>query len=262
MLSTKQLILNLDFEYKEITISKNTEFNFKDRNKAYILLSGKIISYGERDYTQLLKKNDPIGFAESILAKEKVLKYKRLTDIILLEFSAKKIRQAVNESNIAVKALIKYSLARIFKSTNVPRKSHYLFEDEFVHKNWKLLDTKTYNEEAIIFAHGNSAKNMYFIEKGKVKLISKENKLIKVLNAGESFGEIALLRGRKRYNSAISIGHTTLKIIKGIMISKLVINENPLVQLALISLAKKLEIINGIRSIDHHNKLKQEGLII
>ena len=102
---------------------------------------------------------------------------------------------------------------------------------------------------------------MYFIEKGKVKLISKENKLIKILNSGESFGEIALLRGRKRYNSAISVGHTILKIIKEAMISKLINNETPIVQLALISLAKKLEIINGIRSIDHHNKLKKEGLI-
>ena len=103
---------------------------------------------------------------------------------------------------------------------------------------------------------------MYFIEKGKVRLISKENKLIKVLNAGESFGEIALLRGRKRLNSAISKGYTILKIIKGSMISKIVNNENSLVQLSLLSLAKKLEIMNGIRSIDHHNKLQQEGLLI
>ena len=226
------------------------------------MLAGEIISYGERDYTQLLKKNDPIGFAESILSKPKILKYKRLTDTVLLEFNAKAIRDAVNESNIVVKALIKYSLARIFSASKSLRKSHYLFEDEFVYKNWKLLDTKTYNEEAIIFAHGNSAKYMFFIEKGKVKLLSKENKLIKVLNSGESFGEIALLRGRKRNNSAISVGHTILKVIKGSMISKLVNQENSLVQLALISLAKKLEIINGIRSIDHHNKLKKEGLVV
>ena len=103
---------------------------------------------------------------------------------------------------------------------------------------------------------------MFFIEKGKVKLLSEENKLIKVLNSGESFGEIALLRGRKRYNSAISVGHTILKVIKGSMISKLINEENSLVQLAIISLAKKLEIINGIRSIDHYNKLKREGLVV
>ena len=149
-----------------------------------------------------------------------------------------------------------------FSPTKSSNKSHYLFEDKFVYKNWKLLKTKTYNDEAIIFSHGNEAKNMYFIEKGKVKLISKENKHIKVLNDGESFGEIALIRGRKRYNSAISVGHITLKVIKRAMISKLIGNESPLVQLVLISLAKKLEIINGISSIDHHNKLQQEGLLI
>ena len=262
MLSTKQLISELKFKYKEIKIKEEEKFDFDDKSKAYILLSGKIISYGERDYTQLLKKNDPIGFAESILAKNKVLKYKRLTNIILLQFYADKIRQAVDDSNIAIKALIKYSLSRIFTSSNYTRKSHYLFEDKFVYKNWKLLETKTYNEDAIIFSHGNSAKNMYFIEKGKVRLTSKENKLIKILNAGESFGEIALLRGRRRHNSATSVGHTTIKVIRGIMISKLIDNESPLVQLTLISLAKKLEIINGIRSIDHHNKLKREGLLI
>ena len=68
----------------------------------------------EKGITQLLNKNDPIGFAESILTKQKTLKYKRLTDIVLLEFDAKKIRNAINNSDIVIKAIIKYSLARIF----------------------------------------------------------------------------------------------------------------------------------------------------
>ena len=262
MLSTKNLILNLNFQPKEIAVKKEDEFDFNNKNKAYLLISGEIISYGERDYTQLLKKNDPIGFAESILNKQKILKYKRLTDIVLLEFKAKEIRDAVNKSDLAVKAIIKYSLARIFSTSKFSRKSHYLFEEEFVQKNWKLLDTKTYSEEAIIFSHGNPAKNMFFIEKGNVRLVNKENKLIKVLNSGESFGEIALIRGRKRLNSAISLGDTILMVIKSTMISKLIKKENSLVQLSLISLAKKLEILNGIRSIDHYNKLKKEGLVV
>ena len=167
MLSTKTLVLNLENSYSNITIKVEEDFDFNDNSKAYILLDGKVLSYGERDYTQLLKKNDPIGFAEAIVAKKHVLKYRRLTDIKLLEFDAKEIRQMVNESNIVVKALIKYSLARVFISKNSKNKSHYLFEDEFVHKNWKLLETHTYNDEAIIFLHGYNANNMYFIEKGK-----------------------------------------------------------------------------------------------
>ena len=116
MLSTKKLISNLNFQPKEIIIKKEDDFDFCNKSRAYLLVKGEIISYGERDYTQLLNKNDPIGFAESILTKQKTLKYKRLTDIILLEFKAKEIRDAVNKSNIAVKAIIKYSLARIFFS--------------------------------------------------------------------------------------------------------------------------------------------------
>ena len=63
MLSTKNLILNLNIQPKEIIVKKEDDFDFNNKNKAYLLISGEIISYGERDYTQLLKKNDPIGFA-------------------------------------------------------------------------------------------------------------------------------------------------------------------------------------------------------
>ena len=143
-----------------------------------------------------------------------------------MQFNAKEIRDSVNKSNITVKAIITYSLARTFSLSKTNRKSHYLFEDEFVYKNWKLLDTKTYNDEAIIFSHVNSANNMFFIEKRRVRLTNKDNKLIKTLNSGESFDEIALLRGRKRLNTAISQGHSIIKIIKGFMISKIIKNEN------------------------------------
>ena len=54
MLSIKNLILNLNFQPKVINVKKEVNFNFNNKNKAYLLLSGEIISYGERDYTQLL----------------------------------------------------------------------------------------------------------------------------------------------------------------------------------------------------------------
>ena len=49
---------------------------------------------------------------------------------------------------------------------------------------------------------------------------------------------------------------------KILMLSKLITNDNLLAQLALISLAKKLDILNGIRNIDYYNKLKREGWLI
>ena len=56
MLSTKNLILNLNFQPREIKVKKGDNYDFNNKNKAYLLLSGEIISYGERNYTQLLKK--------------------------------------------------------------------------------------------------------------------------------------------------------------------------------------------------------------
>ena len=90
MLSTKNLILNLNFQPREIAVKKEDEFDFNNRKKAYLLLSGEIISYGERDYTQLLKKMILVDL-ESILNKQKILKYKRLTDIVLLNLRLKKL---------------------------------------------------------------------------------------------------------------------------------------------------------------------------
>ena len=46
MLSIKNLIVNLSLQPKEITVKKEDNFDFNDKNKAYLLLSGEIISYG------------------------------------------------------------------------------------------------------------------------------------------------------------------------------------------------------------------------
>ena len=46
MLSTKNLLLNLNFQPREIVVKKEDEFDFNNKNKAYLLLSGEIISYG------------------------------------------------------------------------------------------------------------------------------------------------------------------------------------------------------------------------
>ena len=62
-----------------------------------------------------------------ILAREKSLKYKLFSDIELLSFSGKRIRQEVNNCDVVMKSIIKYSLARIFGDSR--SKGHYLVED-------------------------------------------------------------------------------------------------------------------------------------
>ena len=48
-------------------------------------------------------KHDPVGFSEVILAREKSLKYKLFSDIELLSFSGKRIRQEVNNCDVVIK---------------------------------------------------------------------------------------------------------------------------------------------------------------
>ena len=50
-------------------------------------------------------------------------------------------------------------------------------------------------------------------------------------------------------------------VIDSIMISKL-IKKRILSAVSFNFISKKLEILNGIRSIDHYNKLKKEGLVV
>ena len=89
---------------------------------------------------------------ESILTKQKTLKYKRLTDIVFLKNLMPKKLETARRPDIVIKAIIKYSLARIFFFFEIFSKSHYCLKKNLFLKNWKLLDTKTYNEEAIIFS--------------------------------------------------------------------------------------------------------------
>ena len=48
-------------------------------------------------------KLDYVGFSEVILAREKSLKYELLSDIKLLSFSGKRIRQEVNNCDDVMK---------------------------------------------------------------------------------------------------------------------------------------------------------------
>ena len=65
-------------------------------------------SIGERNLTQILNEGDPIGFAESILAKKNLLRYRRFTDLKLIKIDGPLLRQEVNNSHIVVKSIIKY----------------------------------------------------------------------------------------------------------------------------------------------------------
>ena len=137
MLSISELLKSLHDDYREIKIKEKEHFDFNKEDEAYLIKAGEILSYGDRNLTQLMGKYDPIGFCETILARKKVLRYRRISDLHLLGFNGPKIRKDINDSHVVVKSIIQYSLSRIFE--NSKSKSHQLFEEGFIHQNIKYF---------------------------------------------------------------------------------------------------------------------------
>ena len=70
MLKISQLIKSLPKAYiSELTLSEDSKIDFDCRNACYIIKKGELLSYGKNKFTQLLKANDPIGVAETILGR-------------------------------------------------------------------------------------------------------------------------------------------------------------------------------------------------
>ncbi len=233
--------------YQNITIDKdNTHFNLNDNERCFLIKKGEILTYGENNFTQLLKLNDPINFAECILNKNKYLRYKIIQDTDLISFCGKSIKHKVNSSGALAKTIIKYSINRIFNKEN--SKSTYYFEDEFLNKNIEDLKIINFQRDKYIFRSGLNSDRMYFIEDGVVKLIDKFGNQIATLKKGDCFGESSLLRGNKRNNSAISVKETKLTVIDAKMIEKELKKENYLVQLVIYAVLRKLELMNSMRN--------------
>ena len=198
MINASKILLEIT-DYNLINLSPNDHYNFEKSDNAYLIKKGSILSFGENNFTQLMGELDPVGFSEVILAREKSLKYKLLSDIELLSFSGIRIRQEVNNCDVVMKSIIKYSLARIFR--NSKSKGHYLLEDEFITK----------------------------------------------LGEGETFDESALIIGKLRNNTAIAERDTLLIEINTEILDKRISKETPLVKLTLLSVLRRLELMNKLR---------------
>ena len=114
MLNLSDLIKHVPKEYiSELTLSRDCEIDFDCRNACYIIKNGELLSYGANKFTQLLKTNDPIGVAETILGRPNELKYRRHKKVDLYCLAGDPIRTQINSSGPLTKSIIKYSLRRI-----------------------------------------------------------------------------------------------------------------------------------------------------
>ncbi len=241
-------IINKISGYKTLKIKHLERYEFKKSDNAYLVKTGALLSFGNNNFTQLLGEYDPIGFSEVILAKTKQLKYKILSDLELYSFSGPKIRDEVNNSHVVVKSIIKYSLARIFGNRN--SKGHYLLEDHFVAKYHNIFRKLNFVQGDKIFICNQKPRGAYYIEKGSVAIITNNKRHLADLKAGETFGESALISGKLRNNNAIANCSTSLIEINARTLEEQIDRETPLVKLSLLSVLKRLELMNKLRMTD------------
>jgi len=251
MITFKELLGKFNGADNLVKIGVKDSFDFTGKDQVFLIESGSVLVYGEKDTktgvraTQTFGTHDPIGFAEAIASREVQLEFKPLTDLTLVRFDGAKLRNQVNTANIFSKTIIQYSLGRIFKikrSTN-----NFAFEDDFINKTDKLFSRIKFAQDQIIFSAGSDSKKMFFIEKGSIQIVSKSAKIIANLNGGECFGEAALLNNRTRNYTAIAQKESTLLVIEESIVDRELSKDPPLVRLSVLVLLKRLELMNKMR---------------
>ena len=254
MLKISELIKNVPKEYiSELTVSEDCEIDLDCRNACYIIKSGELLSYGANKFTQLLKTNDPIGVAETILGRSNELKYRRFKKVDLYSLAGDPVRSQINSAGPLAKSIIKYSLRRIFQVSD-DDKAPLLFEEKFLLKNEKDTKLRKFEEGTWIFRSGFSNNRMYFLEKGSVQLFTKNNRELATLTMGTCFGESTLIRGKKHNNSAFALENCLIRTIDEEIIEKNLKSETPLVQLVLYLVLRRTEFMNSLRMADDFSR--------
>ena len=248
MYDIKSLIQEITETTAVISIDKDDDFDFNKKDEAFIIESGKLLAYGEKNLTQTFDLYDPIGFAEAIAARPNNLKFRKISNLKLRKFDGANIRQQANASEVVSKSIIKYSLSRIFDMKSSRR--NILFEEEYIDKNLKFLNRQVFEENCLLFRFHDKGDSMYFIEKGSVKLLTENKKVLAKLNSGECFGEAALISNKRRNCSAITEQKSTFLVIDRITLKKELERDPPLVRITIIALLKRLELMNKLRRAD------------
>jgi len=73
-----------------------------------------------------------------------------------------------------------------------------------------------------IFKFGDSARNMYFISKGKLEVLNQAEQIIDALHDGEFFGEMALLAKRRRMGTVRATDYCDLYLLDAAMFDHII----------------------------------------
>ncbi len=125
-----------------------------------------------------------------------------------------------------------------------------------------LGNSVTFLAGSYIFREGDKGNCAYILEKGKVLItISKEgeNVPVAILTSGELFGEMAIIDGLPRSASAFALEDCELAVISESLLSERVSTAEPIVQLLISLLIKRLRSVNmkfkGDGSLEDRNQV-------
>jgi hypothetical protein len=241
----------VDNESTLLAVKFGKNFDFNQKEYAYLIESGSVLATGEKGSkvgllpTHTLEGYDPIGFAEAIVARPTGLRFKQKADVVLRQFNSSDLRRAVAGANVFSQTIIKYSIGRILGQAR--RSATFSFEDEFINKNYKLLTRRVVEQGEAVITIGSASTAMFFIETGAVRVVSQGKKLLASLEDGECFGESALFDAKPRSAGVIASKKTTLLVINREQVQVEINKESSMVRLIVLLLIKRLEVMNILR---------------
>ena len=106
-----------------------------------------------------------------------------------------------------------------------------------------------FEADETIFSAESTPDAMFFIEEGRVDLLTDNRKILATLQVTDCFGEASLISSRKRSVTAVASRKCVLLRLDGALVEKEIRSEHPLVQLSVIQLLRQVHLMNQMRLV-------------
>ena len=243
----KKYIPILDKHFKIHELTKDHLKSNVDHQECFIIKEGSVLARDKNGKTFSLEPGNPIGFAEALVSRPYELEYILKEDTTVYAFKSSSIRKALATASSLTRGMVKYSLDRIFNTKK--SKTYHLIDDGFLSRQGERFPMKEYEDDETIFMRNQQPKFFFYVESGKVELISKLDKVIATYVPGDSFGEMALFTDSVRSATAKSVGKTTVQVVSREFIKEYFENEEPLIKFSLVCILERLRAMNNIRNL-------------
>ena len=243
----KKYIPILDKHFKIHELTKDHLKSNVDHEECFIIKEGSVLARDKNGKTFSLEPGNPIGFAEALVSRPYELEYILKEDTTVYAFKSSSIRKALATASSLTRGMVKYSLDRIFNTKK--SKTYHLIDDGFLSRQGERFPMKEYEDDETIFMRNQQPKFFFYVESGKVELISKLEKVIATYIPGDSFGEMALFTDSVRSATAKSVGKTTVQVVSREFIKEYFENEEPLIKFSLVCILERLRAMNNLRNL-------------